>query len=78
VQLPKQLPKRKSPVQRLRSTVTEAASNAVKNSPVRLPKPSRRTVKAGLLTLGGLTGLTAASAGISAHRDRREEADDDS
>jgi hypothetical protein len=77
VRLPKPLPKRKSWVQRLRSTVTESAANAVEKSPIRLPKPSRRTVKAGLLALGGLTGLTAASASISAHRDRREEGDHD-
>jgi hypothetical protein len=78
VRLPMPLPKRASRVQRLRSTVTESAADAVKHSPIRLPKPSRRAVKAGLLALGGLTGLTAASASISARRDRRDEGDDGS
>jgi hypothetical protein len=61
--------KRKSRLQRLLTTV--------KN--VDLPgRPSDKAVRAGLIAAGGLTGLTAGSAGISSLRRRSEEAGDDS
>jgi hypothetical protein len=61
--------KRKSRLQRLLTTV--------KN--VDLPgRPSDKAVRAGLIAAGGLTGLTAGSAGISSLRRRIEEAGDDS
>jgi hypothetical protein len=68
-----QLPKRKSQVQRLRSTVTKSVARTVEKSPIH---PSSKTVKTGLLALGGLTGLTAASAAISSRRQRSESEDD--
>jgi hypothetical protein len=59
--------KRKSRVQRL--------VDAVKK--VDLPDlPSDKAVRAGLIAAGGLTGLTAGSAGISSLRRRSEGADD--
>jgi hypothetical protein len=61
--------KRKSRLQRLLTTV--------KN--VDLPgRPSDKAVRAGLIAAGGLTGLTAGSAGISSLRRHSEEAGDDS
>jgi hypothetical protein len=61
--------KRKSRLQRLLTTV--------KN--VDLPgRPSDKAVRAGLIAAGGLTGLTAGSAGISSLRRPTEEAGDDS
>jgi hypothetical protein len=61
--------KRKSRLQRLLDTVKK----------VDLPgRPSDKTVKAGLIAAGGLTGLTAGSAGISSLRRRGEGAGDDS
>lgn len=61
--------KRKSRLQRLVSTVKQ----------IDLPgRPSDKTVKAGLMAAGGLTGLTAGSAGISSLRRRSGEAEDDS
>jgi hypothetical protein len=38
--------------------------------------PSDKAVRAGLIAAGGLTGLTAGSAGISSLRRRSEGADD--
>jgi hypothetical protein len=59
--------KRKTRVQRL--------VDAVKK--VDLPDlPSDKAVRAGLIAAGGLTGLTAGSAGISSLRRRSEGADD--
>jgi hypothetical protein len=59
--------RRKSRVQRL--------VDAVKK--VDLPDlPSDKAVRAGLIAAGGLTGLTAGSAGISSLRRRSEGADD--
>jgi hypothetical protein len=56
--------KRKSRLQRLLTTV--------KN--VDLPgRPSDKAVRAGLIAAGGLTGLTAGSAGISSLGGRRGE-----
>jgi hypothetical protein len=55
------------------------------DAPVDLPKgtgsglanvPSSRAAKAGLIAVGGVAGLTAASAGVSSLRRRREEATD--
>jgi hypothetical protein len=60
--------KRKSRLQQLLATVK-------KNLPGR---PSDKTVKTGLVAVGGLAGLTAGSAGISSLRSRGEEAEDDS
>jgi hypothetical protein len=41
-------------------------------------RPSDKAVRAGLIAAGGLTGLTAGSAGVSSLRRRSEEAEDDS
>ena len=62
-----QLPKRKSRLQRLRSTAAKAVARAAEKSPIH---PSGKAVKGGLLAVGGLTGLTAASAAISSRRQR--------
>jgi hypothetical protein len=67
------LPRRKSQVQRLRSTAGKSVANVVKKSPI---QPSGKAVKSGLVAVGGLTGLTAASAAISARRHRSESDDD--
>jgi hypothetical protein len=59
--------KRKSRMQRLVDSVKK----------VDLPDvPSDKAVRAGLIAAGGLTGLTAESAGISSLRRRSEGADD--
>jgi hypothetical protein len=59
--------KRKSRMQRLVDSVKK----------VDLPDvPSDKAVRAGLIAAGGLTGLTAGSAGISSLRRRSEGADD--
>lgn len=73
-----QIFKRKS---RLRWLVTTAANHLP--APIgrkrELPgRPSEKTVKVGLITAGGLTGLTAGSAAISSLRRRNEGAGDDS
>jgi hypothetical protein len=61
--------KRKSRLQRLLTTVKQ----------IDLPgRPSDKAVKASLIAAGGLTGLTAGSAGISSLRRRSEGAEDDS
>lgn len=41
-------------------------------------RPSDKTLKVGAIAAGGLTGLTAGSAGISSLRRRVEGAEDDS
>jgi len=56
--------KRTSRLQRLIATVKQAAPG----------RPSAKTVKAGAITVGGLVGVTAGSAGISSLRRRGEEA----
>lgn len=43
-----------------------------------LPRPSDKTVRTGLIAAGGLTGLTAGSAGISSLRRRSEQSGGDS
>ncbi len=69
--------KRKSHVQRLLETVRDALVAPIKKLP--LPhRPSDKTRKVGLIAAGGLTGLTAGSAGISSLRHRIEGAEDDS
>lgn len=61
--------KRKSRLQRLLANIKK----------IDLPgRPSDKTVKAGLIAAGGLTGLTAGSAGLSSLRRRSEGAEDDS
>jgi hypothetical protein len=63
--------RRKSRLQRLRGTVDSLAGPVAK----KLDMPdwaSDKAVKAGLITVGGLTGLTAGSAGISSLRRRVE------
>lgn len=69
--------KRKSRLQKLLATVEDSLAPLGKR--IGLPgRPSDKTVKAGLIAAGGLTGLTAGSAGISSLRRRSEEAEDDS
>jgi hypothetical protein len=70
-----QLPKRKTQLQRLRSTVTESVARTIRKIPIH---PSGRTVKIGALAAGGITGLTAASAAISSRRQRSERSDEES
>lgn len=66
--------KRKSQLERLRSTVDDRLP-----TPLHLPaRPSSKTLKTGLIAAGGLTGLTVGSAGISSLRRRIGEAEDDS
>jgi hypothetical protein len=60
--------KRKSRLQRL----LERAKD------IDLPRPSDKAVRTGLLTAGGLSGLTAGSAGISSLRRRNQQERDDS
>jgi hypothetical protein len=71
--------KRKSRLQRLLATVEDSFAAPIAKR-LRLPaRPSGKTAKAGLVAAGGLTGLTAGSAGISSlRRARSEEAEDDS
>jgi hypothetical protein len=68
--------RRKSRLQRLLATV-EGSFPASIGKRLRLPvRPSDKTVKVGLIAAGGLTGLTAGSAGVSSLRRRGEEAED--
>ena len=71
--------RRKSRPQRLLTTVKDSFAGPLAER-LHLPgRPSDRTVKAGLIAAGGLTGLTAGSAGISSlRRARSEGAEDDS
>ena len=57
--------KRKTKMQRLADAITDAVDmpDAIKSA-----VPSGKATKAGLITAGGLAGLTAASAGISSLR----------
>jgi hypothetical protein len=69
---------RKSHVQRLLDTVGDSLEvpSGIKSG---LPgKGPGKAVKTGLVAAGGLAGLTAASAGISSLRRRREGAEDGS
>jgi hypothetical protein len=60
--------RRKSRLQRLVEPITKRFG---------LPaRPSDKTVKVGLIAAGGLTGLTAGSAGVSSLRRRSEGAED--
>lgn len=70
--------KRKSRRKRLFETIGHSIAAPIANK-VHLPgRPPDRTVKVGLIAAGGLTGLTAGSAGISSLRRRVEGAEDDS
>jgi hypothetical protein len=71
--------KRKSRLQRLLASVGDSLAAPV-GKRLGLPaRPSDKTVKVGLIAAGGLTGLTAGSAGISSlRRARSEGAEDDS
>lgn len=66
--------KRKSQLQRMLDTVNDSldAPSGIKSG------GAGRALKAGLIAGGGLAGLTAGSAGISALRRRGEGARDDS
>jgi hypothetical protein len=69
---------RKSRLQRLLETAESSIATPIVKR-VHLPdRPSDKTVKVGLIAAGGLTGLTAGSAGISSLRRRGEEAEGDS
>jgi hypothetical protein len=70
--------RRKSRLQRLLATVEDSLAAPI-GKRLGLPaRPSNQTLKVGLIAAGGLTGLTAGSAGISSLRHRSEEAEDDS
>lgn len=64
--------KRKSRLQRL----LETAESSIVQRVHRPGRPPDRAVKVGLIAAGGLTGLTAGSAGISSLRRRGEEEGD--
>ncbi|HEV7773749.1 MAG TPA: hypothetical protein VGO48_10730 [Conexibacter sp.] len=70
--------RRKSRLQRLRATVEDSLAAPLARRIHLLSRPSGKTAKAGLIAAGGLTGLTAGSAGISSLRRRSEGAEDDS
>jgi len=64
--------KRKSPLERLLATLDDSVVEPI-GKKLHLPdRPSDKTLKAGLIAAGGLTGLTAGSAGISSLRRRVE------
>jgi hypothetical protein len=69
--------KRKSQFQRLLATVTGWLGAPIGTLGLS-GRLSDKTLKAGLIAAGGLTGLTAGSAGISSLRRRIEGAGDDS
>jgi hypothetical protein len=71
--------RRKSRPQRLLANVEDMLAAPI-GKRLSLPaRPSDKTVKVGLIAAGGLTGLTAGSAGISSlRRARSEEAENDS
>jgi hypothetical protein len=71
--------RRKSRPQRLLTTVKDSIAAPLAKR-LRLPaRPSGKTAKVGLIAAGGLTGLTAGSAGISSlRRAHSEGAEDDS
>ena len=69
--------KHKSRQQQLLETVKDTLMPIVTR--LRLPgRPSEKTMKVGAIAAGGLTGLTAGSAGISSLRRRSEGQEDDS
>jgi hypothetical protein len=70
--------KRKSRRQRLLATAADHLPAPIGRKRALPGRPSDKTVKVGLITAGGLTGLTAGSAGISTLRRRIEGAGDDS
>jgi hypothetical protein len=68
--------RRKSRLQRLLATVDDSLAAPLAQR-VGLPsRPSGKTLKVGLIAAGGLTGLTAGSAGISSLRRRSEGPED--
>ena len=70
--------RRKSQLQRLFETVSDRFAAPI-GKKLHLPgRPPDKTLKAGLIAAGGLTGLTAGSAGISSLRRRVEGPRDDS
>jgi hypothetical protein len=73
MQLP--LLNRKSRSEQLLETVTKLPSQIKAVIP---DVASSKAAKAGLITAGGLAGLTAGGAGLSSLRRHREEASDDS
>jgi predicted hydrolase (HD superfamily) len=70
--------KRKSRLQRLLETVEGSIAEPIAKRAHLPGRPPDKAVKAGLIAAGGLTGLTAGSAGISSLRRRNEEAEGDS
>jgi hypothetical protein len=75
---PKRLLNRRSRPQRALETVKSSlhVPSGVKSSLSSVG--SSKAMKAGLITVGGLAGLTAGSAGLSSLRRRSEGANDDS
>jgi hypothetical protein len=75
---PKQLLSRRSRPQRVLETVKSSlhVPSGVKSSLSSVG--SSKAMKAGLITVGGLAGLTAGSAGLASLRRRSEGANDDS
>ncbi len=70
--------KRKGAPQRLVESVEDAISKPIGRK-VKLPDPpSGKTVRTGLLALGGAMGVTAASAGVSSLRRRAQASQDGS
>ena len=67
---------RRSRLQRLFDNTPLDVSSGSRSGLGNLPSP--KAAKAGLIAAGGVAGLTAASAGISSLRRRREEAMDNS
>jgi hypothetical protein len=68
--------RRKSHLQRLLETVNDGLASPIGEKLAQL-RPSDKTRKVGLIAAGGLTGLTAGSAGISSLRRRIEGSEDD-
>jgi hypothetical protein len=69
--------RRRNRLERALATVKDSLVDPLAET-IRLPSPSDKTVKAGLIAAGGLTGLTAGSAGISSLRRRVEGTSDGS
>ncbi len=67
--------KRKSRRQRLLEAVNDSLVVPIAS---KLRLPSDKAVKVGAIAAGGLTGLTAGSAGVSSLRRRTEGEEDDS
>lgn len=70
--------RRRSRRQRVTATVKDSLAEPIGKTVRLLPRPSDKTMKVGLIAAGGLTGLTAGSAGISSLRRRIEGAPDGS